>query len=649
MSSPEQSFESQAEDASDVNGERRRISLRRVGAMLYDALAASMAWMLALMFRFSFEAGSALPPAAVKSLLWVSPLCTAIFLANGLYRGLWHFASIPDLVRIGRAIGIVSIATLAIAALAKLVGPIPRSVFILFPVFLLLLTAGARLTYRAWKEYLVVRRGRAVDSRRPVIVLGAGSSGVMLLKDLRMSAAWRVVGVLDDHRSKIGNDVCGHRVLGPITEIAMWARKLGVREAIIAIPSARPERRAQIVKHCVDAGLHVMSMPSMEELLAGSAKASTLREIGLEDLIGRPQVLIDSGAISEILHGRAVLVTGAGGSIGSELCRQIARYKPRRLVLVEMSEFALYKIDQTLRESFPDLDLVPYAADVKDAATVRHILRTHPTSIVFHAAAYKHVPLMEEYNCWQAVRNNVYGTYQLAQACVDLRVDEFVLISTDKAVNPTNVMGASKRLAELVCLALQAKGGRTRFEVVRFGNVLGSAGSVIPRFQEQIARGGPVTVTHPEITRYFMSIPEAAQLVLQAAGMGRGGEVFVLDMGEPLKVVDVARNLIGLSGYTADQIKIVFTGLRPGEKLYEELLADSESTRETHHPKLRIARLPVVDAAILAEVLHWLNRNDLPSDEEVRRELNRFVPEYRTGASIHATPISAQVLQLRSG
>jgi FlaA1/EpsC-like NDP-sugar epimerase len=628
-------------------GSPRRLSVRRLGAMTYDAVAVAAAWMLALMFRFSFEPGTVLPPAALQALLWVVPLCVGVFFASGLYRGLWYFASMPDLLRIGRAVGVAAIAAVVVAAMIKLVGPIPRSVFVLFPVFLVLLTGSARLAYRAFKEYLALRKGRAVDARKSVIVLGAGSSGVMLLKELRLNSAWRVVGLLDDHRSKIGNEVCGHRVFGPISDVAHWAHLLQAREAIIAIPSARPDRRAQIVKYCVDAGLHVMSMPSMEELLAGSAKASALREIGLEDLIGRPPVVIDSSAISGILRHRSVLVTGAGGSIGSELCRQIARFKPRQLVLVEMSEFALYKIDQSLREAFPELDVVAHAADVKDGATIRHILRTHAPSIVFHAAAYKHVPLMEERNCWQAIRNNVQGTYQLAQACVDLRVDEFVFISTDKAVNPTNVMGASKRLAELICLALQAKGGRTRFEVVRFGNVLGSAGSVIPLFQEQIARGGPVTVTHPEITRYFMSIPEAAQLVLQAAGMGRGGEVFVLDMGEPLKVLDVARNLIRLSGYTTDQIRIVFTGLRPGEKLYEELLADSETTRETHHPKLRIAKTAPVDQARMASVLAWLDRSDIPTDEQVRAELRRFVPEYSSPQ--YTRPGLAPVIELRAG
>lgn len=631
----------------NASDQKSFMSLRRVGAFAYDTLAVVVAWGLALLFRFSFEVGPLVPPAALYSLAWLLPLYVGMFVAFGLYRGIWYFASIPDMVRIGKSIFLATVLAIAIAAMFELVGQIPRSVFVLFPIFLLLLTAGARFTYRALKEYWLFELGRPQRLGKPVLVLGAGSSGANLIKELRSSLTWRVVGVLDDHSSKIGNEIFGHRVLGPITALSSWSRALGVRDAIIAIPSAAPARRAEIVQRCVDAGLHVMSMPTMAEPLAGSAKVTSLREIGLEDLIGRPPVAIDMAATSAMLKGRTVLVTGAGGSIGSELCRQIAQFEPMRLVLVELSEFALYKIDQSLREQFPKLEVIALAADVKDGKTIRHILHRQTPTIVFHAAAYKHVPLMEEMNCWQAIRNNVYGTHKLAEACIEHGVGEFVLISTDKAVNPTNVMGASKRLAELVCLAAQARGTATRFEVVRFGNVLGSAGSVIPKFQEQIARGGPVTVTHPEITRYFMSIPEASQLVLQAASMGRGGEIFVLDMGEPLKVVDVARNLIRLSGYATDQISIVFTGLRPGEKLYEELLADSETTRETHHPKLRIAKTPPSDHAKVAAILAWLERAEIPSDDQVRADLRRFVPEYRPPQEERLA--SAQVIELRAG
>jgi FlaA1/EpsC-like NDP-sugar epimerase len=320
-------------------------------------------------------------------------------------------------------------------------------------------------------------------------------------------------------------------------------------------------------------------------------------------------------------------VTGAGGSIGAELCRQIAAFQPSRLILFEISEFGMYTLEQEFNERFPELSLVCAVGDVKNAARLGQVMRDYAPSMVFHAAAYKHVPLMERVNVWEAVRNNVLGTYTVAQAAIAAGVGKFVLISTDKAVNPTNVMGASKRLAEMVCQSLQANSG-TCFEMVRFGNVLGSTGSVIPKFREQIARGGPVTVTHPEIIRYFMSIPEAAQLVLQAASMGRGGEIFVLDMGDPIKIVDLARNLIRLSGFHEDEIKIEFTGLRPGEKMHEELLADDEKTRRTPHPKLRIATARGVEEGWLEELLGWLHQPSIPGDEEVRSDMKRWIPEY---------------------
>jgi FlaA1/EpsC-like NDP-sugar epimerase len=324
-----------------------------------------------------------------------------------------------------------------------------------------------------------------------------------------------------------------------------------------------------------------------------------------------------------------VMVTGAGGSIGSELCRQIAAYQPAMLVLFEQSEFAMYKVDEALRESFPAIPVVSAIGDVKSAARVSQVMHQYRPALVFHAAAYKHVPLMEEANAWEAVRNNVLGTHVVARAAIDYGVRKFVFVSTDKAVNPTNVMGATKRLAEMVCQALQAS-SETRFEMVRFGNVLGSAGSVIPKFQEQIDRGGPVTVTHPEMVRYFMSIPEAAQLVLQAGCMGLGGEIFVMDMGEPVRIVDVARDMIRLSELSENEIRIVYTGLRPGEKLFEELLADDEHTRPTPHPKLRIAKAREVPAEWLDDLLEWLDMETLPTDAEVRRDLKRWVPEFQS-------------------
>lgn len=331
------------------------------------------------------------------------------------------------------------------------------------------------------------------------------------------------------------------------------------------------------------------------------------------------------------------MVSGAGGSIGSELCRQIAFFQPKLLLLFELNEFALYKMEQEFSEKFPAVAIVSLMGDVKNRDRVKQVLDTYRPSVIFHAAAYKHVPLVEESNTWEAIRNNVLGTYTIASEAVAHDVDKFVMVSTDKAVNPTNVMGASKRLAEMVCQSLQ-NSGKTKFEMVRFGNVLGSAGSVIPKFQEQIAKGGPVTVTHPDIIRFFMSIPEAAQLVLQAGHMGKGGEIFVMDMGEPIKIVDLARDIIRLSGFTDDEIKITFTGLRPGEKLFEELLADDELTRPTPHPKLRIARAREADANWLEQIKAWIMQPGVQRDEAVRSALQKWVPEYTP------KPIDAKII-----
>jgi FlaA1/EpsC-like NDP-sugar epimerase len=331
------------------------------------------------------------------------------------------------------------------------------------------------------------------------------------------------------------------------------------------------------------------------------------------------------------------MVTGAGGSIGSELCRQILRYAPAQLVALDASEFAIYRLIEELDERFPELSVVPIVGDAKESLLLDQIMVRYAPYIVYHAAAYKHVPLMEELNAWQAVRNNVLGTYRVARAAIRNDVKRFVLISTDKAVNPVNVMGASKRLSEMICQALQQTSDVTQFEIVRFGNVLGSTGSVIPKFQQQIARGGPVTVTHPEITRFFMTIPEASQLVLQASSMGQGGEIFILDMGPPVRIVDLARDLFHLYGYTEEQIRIEFIGLRPGEKLYEEPLADDETTTRTPHPKLRIARAREVPDHLLDDLLPWLMQHRVLSDEEVRRDLRHWVPEYQ--------PASGTVLQ----
>jgi FlaA1/EpsC-like NDP-sugar epimerase len=502
---------------------------------------------------------------------------------------------------------------------------VPRSVYILHPLLLLIIMGGSRLAYRAWKERHIGKLG-ALDGK-PVIILGAGDAAVSLLKDLASSPEWRVIGLLDDDEAKQRRQILGATVLGRVRDLPAVSASFSVSHAIIAMPSASHVERRRVVDVCQDAGVQVLTVPSFEDLMSGKVTVSQIRRVELDDLLGRDPVSLDGAGLSGLIEGQTIMVTGAGGSIGSELCRQIARFRPGRLVLFELSEFAVYRIEQEFRRVNPSISIVCVIGDAKDRQRVRHVLKRYRPHAIFHAAAYKHVPLMEEENAWEAVRNNVLGTHVVASEAIAQSVEKFVLISTDKAVNPANVMGATKRLAEMVCEALQQPNG-PRFVMVRFGNVLGSTGSVIPKFRAQIAEGGPVTVTHPEITRYFMSISEAAQLVLQAGVMGRGGEIFVLDMGEPVRIVDLARDMIRLSGLSENEIKIIFTGLRPGEKLFEELLADDETLLETPHPKLKIARSRPVPADLLEELDAWIGGGSYIPDGIVRSHLKKWVPEY---------------------
>ena len=606
-------------------------------AFLYDAATAMMAWLLAYLFRYNFELPLDVSMAVMLTMLFVIPLEALVFWQFGFYRGFWRHVSIYDLRQLVLAIMLSAALVPLLLWMLKLNSAVPRSVLVMNPLLLILMMGGSRLIYRMWKEQGLSEKIKLRGE--PVLVLGAGDTAFSLAKDLTKSSDWRLVGFLDDDPVKIGRMLSGIKVLGSIDALGDWAQRLGVQQAIVAMPSSSHQQRKRAIELCNRADVKVLTVPSFDDLMSGKVSVSQLRPIELDDLLGRDPVLLDTAGLHALLTGKTVLVTGAGGSIGSELCRQIARFAPAELVLFEQSEFALYTIEQEFRQSFPALNFACLVGDVRDAARVDEAMHRHRPDVVFHAAAYKHVPMMELHNAWQAIRNNVMGTWTVARAAQQHGVGKFVMISTDKAVNPTNVMGASKRLAEMVCQALQnnillppggggAGGeGGTRFVSVRFGNVLGSSGSVIPKFRSQIAQGGPITVTHPEITRYFMSIPEAAQLVLQAGLMGQGGEIFVLDMGEPVKIVDLARDLIRLSGYTEDEIRIEFTGLRPGEKLYEELLANDESTLPTPHPKLRIAQALRVDTEWLAQTLEWASATSVP-DDAVREALAQRLPEY---------------------
>ena len=597
---------------------------RTVLAFLHDIVAAAAAWIIAFWLRFNLEVPPPYDAIMLESLIWVVPLQAAVFWLFGLYRGIWRYASVPDLKRIVFA---VVIAVLSLSALLLMLRiATPRSVLIIDPVLLVMIMGGSRLAYRLWKEqsFGPIAQGQ----REPVIIIGAEEAAVTLLKELTRNSQWHVAAVFDDAPTRIGRQLQGVSILGPVADLPRHLQRLGARHAIIAMPAASHNARRRAMKICTEAGLKVMTVPSYDDLVSGKVTVSQLRHVELDDLLGRDPVVLDTARLSEWINNRVVMVTGAGGSIGSELCRQIARFHPARLVLLELSELALYSIEQEFRRTHASLPLTCAIGDVKDEMRIGQIMHAHRPSVVFHAAAYKHVPLMETDNVWQAVLNNVAGTHVVARAAAGNGVEKFVLISTDKAVNPTSVMGTTKRLAELVCQALQQPSG-TAFMMVRFGNVLGSTGSVIPKFREQIAAGGPVTVTHPEIRRYFMSIPEAAQLVLQAGLMGNGGEIFVLDMGEPVLIADLARDLIRLSGFSENDIRIVYSGLRPGEKLYEELLAADESSLPTPHPKLRIAKARQENAPWLARLLEWLGRGGPHGDAEARGDLARWVPEYR--------------------
>ncbi len=593
-------------------------------AFLHDVLAAAATWIIAFGLRFNLEVPGAYQTLMLESLLWVVPLQAAIFWAFGLYRGIWRYASVPDLKRIVLAVIVAALALPALFQMLQIL--IPRSVLIFDPVLLVMIMGGSRLAYRVWKEQGF--GALTADTREPVVIIGAEEAAVTLLKELERSPQWRAAAVFDDNAGSVGRQLQGVRILGRIEDVPRLRERLGVRHAIIAMPAASHNARRRAVKICTDAGLQVMTVPSYDDLVSGKVTVSQIRHVELDDLLGRDPVVLDTAGLKEWINGRVIMVTGAGGSIGGELCRQIARFKPRALVLFELNEYALYSIEQEFRRLHAQIPLVCAIGDVKDRARVEHVIQSHRPSVIFHAAAYKHVPLMESENAWQAVLNNVGGTHVVAAAAAQGGVEKFVFISTDKAINPTSVMGATKRLAEMVCQSLQQRDGM-RFVMVRFGNVLGSTGSVIPKFREQIAAGGPVTITHPEIRRYFMSIPEAAQLVLQAGLMGNGGEIFVLDMGEPVLIAGLARDLIRLSGFSPDDIKLVYTGLRPGEKLYEELLADDEDTLPTPHAKLRIAKARQENGQWLAQLQGWLQQPSPADDDQVRRDLARWLPEYR--------------------
>lgn len=594
----------------------------RWAAFAHDLLMVPASWLTAYWLRFNL---SAIPleyrDTALSAILPIVLIEGAVFWSLGLYRGVWRFASLPDLERILKAVALGTLLSLlALFAINRLHG-VPRSVPVLFALLQLLLLAGPRVLYRWLKD-------RRLDLRtgERVLIVGAGRAGEMLVRDMLRdrSKSYVPVGFVDDNPRRLGSDVQGMPVIGTTDQIPELVRDEAVDLILLAVPSATSQQMRRIVALCEEARAPFRTVPQLESLMSGRVSIQALRDVAIEDLLGRELVQLDREGIATGLAGKAVLVTGAGGSIGSELCRQIAQIGPERLVLLENCEHNLYQIDSELRRSFPSLALHLCLGDVTDPLAVESAFRHAEPNIVFHAAAYKHVPLLEG-QARQAVRNNVLGTMRVAQAAAARGVDRFVLISTDKAVSPSNVMGATKRVAELYCQCLTSE-SRTRFIAVRFGNVLGSAGSVVPLFRAQIAAGGPVTVTDPEVERFFMTIPEACQLILQAAVLGEGGEVFVLDMGEPVKIRYLAEQMIRLSGKRPElDVPIHYIGLRPGEKLYEELFYEDEDLHPTPHPKIRMARPPLSDPELLRQRVERLaaaaDSGDPASLQQQLREL----------------------------
>ena len=588
-----------------------------------DSVLVVIAWWLAFWLRFNLDI-----PQETQPLVWRTSLLAAASFTVGLgvtrvYRQVWRFIGLPELRQLAWGVLLGSLVLGATVFMMRY-SSVPRSVLFLHPLLCLLLLGAVRAAWRTLAE----RQTAMSVSARPLLIVGSLQDASDALRALKGSAQWLPVGIISPVAAEMGRSIQNIPVLGAPDAIARVARATGAGTALVASPAGSNVRR-DVLLASTESGLSFLTMPRPDEWLR--TESTGPRKIELDDLLGREPVALDVQGLADLFSGQTVLVTGAGGSIGSELCRQIARFGVARLICVDISEFAIYRLEQELREAHSQMQGEYYTANVREADRLGAIMARHRPSVVFHAAAYKHVPLMEEHNEIEAVRTNVLGTLNCARAAGAAGARRFVLISTDKAVNPANVMGASKRMAELAVQSVAGEYAGTEFVSVRFGNVLGSSGSVVPLFTEQIARGGPVTVTHPDIVRYFMTIPEAAQLVLQAGLMGRSGQIYVLDMGQPVRIVELARMLIRLSGKTEQEIPIAFTGLRPGEKLYEELLADDETTVATPHPKLRAAKVSGLHGVDMAEAERWIDgAGPEPEGGSVRNWLRHYVPEYQS-------------------
>ena len=617
----------------------RLLRFHRSILVLTQAAICVVSVLAAFMLRFDSAVPSYyLPHLRFALLLW--PFVKLIvFRVGGLGGGWWRYVSLPDLIRltIGNfaATVLVTVATIAF-------GPpgFPRSIYIIDLLICLLLTAAIRISRRVLWEFSQTRKRDISEGR--ILIYGAGDAGVNILREIRMNSSlpYHVVGFLDDDPAKRGASIHGIRVMGSGTDLTELAPRHSVRTVLVAMPSATGQQMTAILQQCHAAGVAFKTIPGLSKLLENVSLTAQIRDVAVEDLLGRSPVVLEHQRIRDRIADRVVLVTGAAGSIGSEMCRQIARFGPAAIVGFENSETGLFHLEHEMRKSFPAIAFHPEIGSIQNLQRVEEVIGKHSPAMIFHAAAYKHVPMMEAH-LFEAVENNVFGTYNVASTAVRFGVGEFVLISSDKAVRPTNIMGATKRISEFIILLFANTA--TKFVAVRFGNVLGSNGSVVPMFKQQILAGGPVTVTHPEMQRFFMTIPEASQLVLQASAMGRGGEVFVLDMGDPVKIVDLARNLILLSGLRPDEdIRIEFTGMRPGEKLYEELSHLEEGTVPTQHEKVRVFAAHALRQPDMTVCLNTLREGCAARDTgSLVLALKNAIPDYSPSEHILARIVHA--------
>lgn len=592
-----------------------------------DIISVILAAFISIYLRFD---SNKIPANYLSLLISYMPLTVVIYLISfylfKLYGRIWRYASATELIAIVMANIAASTAWYFISLYIGAV--LPRSLYVFTGLLLIFFIGGSRLSLRFYSYVMNKPKYRQIQRKKnKVLIIGAGDAGAMLLREIERYhiANRQVVGFIDDDKNKTGKILLGVKVLGTRNELVKIASEKGIDEIIIAMPSVKGKEIKAIINICKQTNCKLTILPGLYEIIEGKVSISQLRPVDIEDLLGRDPVKLDTTAVREYLAGKIVLITGAGGSIGSEIVRQVAKMQPKKLLLLGKGENSIYEITQELKINSPEVKTVPIIADIRDKERIKAIMDYFEPQVVFHAAAHKHVPLME-YQPAEAVRNNILGTKVVADEAAAHNVETFVMISTDKAVNPTSVMGCTKRVAEMYVQSMNKNSG-TRFVAVRFGNVLGSRGSVIPLFKKQIAKGGPVTVTHPDMKRYFMTIPEASQLVLQAGAMAKGGEVFVLDMGEPVRIYDLAKDLITLSGLIPDKdIEIKITGLRPGEKLFEELLSAEDGTEKTMHKKIFTARIKEIDKAGLDNEISKIL--EITDGEKVVAALQKIVPTY---------------------